>query len=125
MSVWERMNKLDARCIYLLLVVVITLPLLKPWNLPISISPETRAYFDMVKSVQPGKFIGIAADYRSDTLTELNPILASTFRQAMLNGNRVILWALIDEGPTYLRLSWARYRTNSGRHMELIDQSRV
>ena len=98
MSVWERMNKLDARCIYLLLVVVITLPLLKPWNLPISISPETRAYFDMVKSVQPGKFIGIAADYRSDTLTELNPILASTFRQAMLNGNRVILWALIDEG---------------------------
>ncbi|MGI6643394.1 MAG: hypothetical protein ACOX3V_05300 [Bacillota bacterium] len=98
MNAWERMSRLDARCIYLLLTLVLVVPLLKPWNLPVPISPMTVAYKETLESLAPGKIIGIAADYRSDTLTELNPILQATFRQVMGQGNKVIIWALIDEG---------------------------
>jgi len=98
MNIWERLSRVDARWIYLILTVVLVLPLLKPWNLPVPISRETESYKATLESMGPGKYIGIAADYRSDTITELQPILAATFRQAMLQDNRVVIWALIDEG---------------------------
>ena len=57
LSIWDRIDKLDRRIYYWLILIAITVPLISPIGLPITIKPSTRALYDGLTSIQEGDVV--------------------------------------------------------------------
>lgn len=51
----EKLQNIDRRIIYLLLVLVTLVPLIKPLGIPLQISDSTRAVFDIIDALDPAQ----------------------------------------------------------------------
>jgi len=56
-SVWERLEHMDPRISYWLLIFVIVVPFLRPLGLPISISKETQSFYNTLDALRPGSVV--------------------------------------------------------------------
>jgi hypothetical protein len=56
-NIFHRLDKLDRRIYYWLIVIVITWPLISPIGLPITVKPSSRALYDGLTSVQEGDVV--------------------------------------------------------------------
>jgi len=48
----RNLGRIPRRVIYTLTVIIIALPLLIPWNLPVSVEPMTKTFFDTIQSLE-------------------------------------------------------------------------
>ena len=53
-SIVSKMLNIDRRFIFLLIALAVLIPLLKPINLPIGISPEVKNIYDHIESLPEG-----------------------------------------------------------------------
>lgn len=56
-SIFDRLDKLDRRIYYWMIVIAITWPLITPIGLPITVKPSTRSLYDGLMSVQEGDIV--------------------------------------------------------------------
>jgi hypothetical protein len=56
-TIFERLDKLDRRIYYWLIVIVIAWPLVSPIGLPITVKPSTRSLYDGLLAVQEGDVV--------------------------------------------------------------------
>lgn len=98
MNMWERLQNIDPRWYYYLLVLVVALPIIKPWGLPIKVGPEARSFYETVEALPQGSTIFLCVGYRTDSVVEMDPQLGTFFKQALDKGLKVIAWAAVDEG---------------------------
>jgi len=98
MSIWDKIGNLDRRYYYIVLIVVVALPIIKPFGLPIRLGQASQDFFAAVEDVPDGGTIALAIDYRSDSIVELNPQVTTLFRQAFAKNIKIIMWSTQDEG---------------------------
>jgi len=97
-SIWERLSNIDRRWYYILLLIVISWPIVKPWGLPIKVGAESQKFSSTIEKVPRGGTVVVDIEYRTDSVVEMNPMLAAVFRHAMAKGLKVIVWSGVDEG---------------------------
>ncbi len=85
MTVFERMQRIDRRVMYVLLVAVIALPMFVPFKLPTAITPEVRGVYDAVESVPKGKLAILSGDWGAGTLAESLPQTEALMRHLFRN----------------------------------------
>lgn len=98
MNIWKRISNLDRRVYYVLLMLIVAWPILKPWGLPIKTGREAQSFFDTIEALPAQSTIALAIDYRSDCIVELNPQVATLYRHAWSKGAKIIMWSMVDEG---------------------------
>ncbi|MGI6643501.1 MAG: hypothetical protein ACOX3V_05855 [Bacillota bacterium] len=99
MNIWERLSNLDRRVYYVLLIMIVAWPILKPWGLPIRTGRESQSFYDTIEGLPQGATIALAIDYRSDCIVELNPQVATLYKHAWSSKNaKIIMWSMVDEG---------------------------
>jgi len=86
MSIWERIQNVDRRYLYVMLLIVVCWPIVQPWGLPLRISKETRDFFQAVENVPEGGVVALCITYRTESIAELNPMTAALFKHAMSRG---------------------------------------
>jgi hypothetical protein len=75
MNMWEKLQNIDPRWYYYLLVLVVALPIIKPWGLPIKVGPEARSFYETVEALPQGSTIFLCVGYRTDSVVEMDPQL--------------------------------------------------
>ncbi|MGI6642685.1 MAG: hypothetical protein ACOX3V_01495 [Bacillota bacterium] len=98
MSIWERLSNLDRRVYYVVLLVVVALPVIQPWGLPIRTGKTAEDFYNAIEAIPNGGIIALAIDYRSDCIVELNPQVITLFKQAWAKDIKIIMWSNVDEG---------------------------
>jgi len=96
MSFFENLEKADPRAIYLLLFLVVCIPLLRPIGLPISMSPMTIAYYDVVEKVKTGDAVVVSMDYSPASMPEQYPATKATLAHLAAKGAKIVglgFWA--------------------------------
>lgn len=64
MNLVEKLQKVDSRIIYFLMLAVTIVPLLSPIGIPLKISPMTRAVYDIIEGLDPAKdVVLVSMDY--------------------------------------------------------------
>jgi len=96
----KRTKQFDVRYLYILLVLSMIIPLMKPLGLPIGIVKETRDVFEAVDALQPDELLVLCPDYSSTNATELDPMMAGVFKHALQNDVKVLMFSLVLEGPS-------------------------
>ncbi len=100
MSWLHKLQAIDVRFLYILVVLSMAIPLIKPLGLPIDIVKETRDVFEAVDSLKAGDILVLCPDYSSTNATELDPMIAAIFRHAMQKDVKVLMFSLVQEGPS-------------------------
>jgi hypothetical protein len=100
-SFFEAFENLDRRIIYLLLVVVILIPLIKPMGLPIGMSPETQKMYDTVEALPKGAIVIVSPDFSPGAEPELWPAFLATTKHLFRKNVRVIGLSTWPEGVMY------------------------
>ncbi|MBS7637554.1 hypothetical protein KEJ49_01495 [Candidatus Bathyarchaeota archaeon] len=97
-GVWERLQEVDSRIIYLLLWIVILWPLISPIGLPISISAGTREYFKMIDDLKPGSRVVLSYDLSFAGLPELGPMTLATLHHLLTKDVKIYICSFWEAG---------------------------
>ncbi len=92
-------RRIDRRIIFVLIVIAVAWPLIKPMGLPIDISPPVQSLYDAVDALPPGTIVMLGGDYSPDTVPELQPMTIAFLRHAFKNDLRVVITCLWPASP--------------------------
>src|SRR6266850_2767825 len=94
----KRLLAIDRRIIFLLVAVGVVLPLLRPLNLPITVTPRVQAAYDAIDALPPGSKVLISMDYEPDIMAELLPMSVAVMRHCFRKHLQVIAMTLYPAG---------------------------
>lgn len=95
-----KLQNIDRRIIYLLVLISIAAPMIKPLGLPFTVGAPARGVFDSIDALKPGDIVVLSFDYGPTAFAQLQPQA-----EAMLNhlftkdGIRLILVGFWSTGP--------------------------
>lgn len=69
------LTKLDPRWIFVVFLMAVCIPIIKPFGLPIEISDNTRQVYNTLESVPEGGLVVLTPDFSYDNRGELLPML--------------------------------------------------
>jgi len=90
----------DPRVIYAILLIVITVPVLTHYTVPVPINPTTLTLFQFVQNLPPNSLVVESFDYATSVVPELHPQALVFTQQIFLRPLKVLFVALDPNGPT-------------------------
>ncbi|MBE3519331.1 MAG: hypothetical protein IMW97_03390 [Firmicutes bacterium] len=98
---WDKLQRIDVRWIYVLVIVCLLVPMFWPLGLPITISENTRKVWEAVDKLPPGSVILVSHDTGPGNAPELNPMLSALAKQAFEKNCKIVGVAFFDQlvGP--------------------------
>jgi len=115
MSVFEKLQHIDRRVMYLLLVAVIAAPLIWRLRLPIVVSPAVRGAYDAVESIPDDKIAIISIFWASGTIAENQPQTEALIRHMFLRDKKFAILAFDPQGNKFSYDSAARISKEMGK----------
>ena len=94
MNIFDMLMRLDRRWVYLLLVAVCLTAYYSDFTVPTIVENETKAIYDFIENIEPGKIIFVAVDYDPSSQAELHPMTYALVEHAFRKDLKVIFTAL-------------------------------
>lgn len=98
----QRLERVDRRFIFLVMLVSISVPLFLPMTLPIRVSPEVRGFHAAIEALEPGDIVYYAADYDPGSKPELDPMLVASLEHLFSKDVRLVAACLWPAAPPLL-----------------------
>jgi len=95
---WQKLQNVDRRVIYVLMMIVCVYALLNPMGLPISINETTRMAYDKIQALQPGDIVWLGYEFSAGGVPELVPAIKATAKMAFEKGARIVSGTMWLEG---------------------------
>lgn len=102
MSAWKRLEAIDRRVIFVILILGVVGPMIFPMHLPIPVTPEVQNIYDRIEALQPGDTIMFAGEYDPATLAEMQSMTFSVLRHAFRRNVKVIAVCLFTSGVSQI-----------------------
>ena len=112
----ERLERVDRRVIYILMVLSVLVPLVLRLDFPIPVgSGPSRDLYDFVDSLPPGSVVLVSYDYDPSTMPELQPMAVALAQHLFTRGDRVIATALWPQGASLSQQALSSVGDSLGR----------
>jgi len=102
MSFFDKLEKVDPRLMYVLLFIVVALPLVRPFGLPISMSPMTVAFYDTVEKIKPGDVAVVSIDYSPASQPEQYPQTKAVIAHLSAKGAKIVCLGFWADGAPFI-----------------------
>ncbi len=106
-GIWEKLQNVDRRVFYWILFIGLTVPFLRPLNLPIAVTPSTQAYYDGLKSIEPGEVVVLSINSGVSAWGDCLPAMVASVYQVHAQGGKLIVWSI---GYTDTDLTWNKIK---------------
>jgi hypothetical protein len=83
-------ENLDRRILYVLVVLTLFYPLMKPIGLPVGLSPSTQQAYDTIEKLKPGDIALLSPSFTPGTIAENLPQTVAFARHLMKRGVRIV-----------------------------------
>lgn len=93
MTIWEKLNNIDKRIIYVLFVVVTVIPTLRPMSLPMNITDYQKTIFDFIEKLQAGDIVVMSVEYSAGTMGELHPPMVAVTKHLIKKNIKAVIVA--------------------------------
>lgn len=90
-SIWKTFAEYDRRYVYLALFIVVIGPLLSPIGVPISVSPGTKHYYDVITTVGEGDIVFFTLNTEFSGYNEIQSGIIASMRVFIENGAKIVI----------------------------------
>lgn len=98
MTIWEKLDNMDRRWIYLMVAIAVIIPFIFPASLPIEVTPEAQSLYDAVEALPDGCNVMLVYDYYPSTVAECEPIAIAALHHLFRKNIKVITLSNIPYG---------------------------
>lgn len=99
MKWYDKLQNIDRRIIYLLLVVVTLVPLLRPLNIPLQVSESTRAVYNIIEALDPvNDVVLLSFDYGPGSGIDIHSIPSAVVEHLVQRGIRWVAVSFYPDG---------------------------
>lgn len=98
MTFWDKLMNIDRRWVYLCIGVVVIIPAIFSFKVPVATTPEVKKIYDFVDEMQPGDCFYLGIDYDPSALAELDPMTYAILNHAFSKDLKVIVGCLSQFG---------------------------
>ncbi|MFH0848887.1 MAG: hypothetical protein V1857_05245 [archaeon] len=102
MSLFDKLESVDRRAIFVLVFLVVAFPLVYPIGMPIPISPMTQAFYDAVEKLKPGDVAFISFDFSAASLPEQYPQSKAAVAHVSAKGAKIVAVTFWADGPIFI-----------------------
>lgn len=97
---WNRLQNVDRRIIYVLLLLVTVVPLLAPIGIPMQVSPMTRAVYDIIEELDPEQDVVLLSfDYGPGAGLDAHVVPVVVVEHLAKRGIKWVAVSFVPEGP--------------------------
>ena len=97
MSMLSRFQKMNPKVLYLLVLVVVGLPLIRPINLPIGVSRYTELFHSQVESLKPGDVVLVSLCFASAKAPEFYPQMVAALQHLIMKKASMVFVCWLPE----------------------------
>jgi hypothetical protein len=106
MNIFEKIEKIDRRWIFLGVGVIAIVFYLKPITLPITLSPQSQAFFDSIDSLAPGDIVHLTVDYSPGGKPEIFPMHKAVVRHLLQKDVKIVASTLWEMGVPFIEMAY-------------------
>jgi hypothetical protein len=96
-TIFDRLQTIDRRILYWILIIALMLPYIRPLGLPITISSTTRALYEELEVVQPGDVCLLSINLGVGSWPDCLPSMVACVKMLLRQEAKIIVWS-IDAG---------------------------
>jgi len=101
MDIWEKLNTIDRRWIYLLMFLSILIPTIFVVKFPIELTPEAEQLYNAIEELPDSSVVMLTFDYYASALAEPEPMSIAALRHMWRKDMKVVTLSNIPlGGPT-------------------------
>jgi hypothetical protein len=101
----KKLQNVDRRIIYLLFVLALAIPLIRPIGIPLQISPATRAVYNIIESLDPATDVVLLSfEYAPGSGIDIHAIPVTVVEHLMKRGLRWVGVSFSPEGPLMMNM---------------------
>ncbi len=97
----EKMQRIDRKIIYLVLLVAIIIPLLFPIGFEVNISQGTQDFYNIIEALPNNSVVLISYDWDAASAPELYPQAQAITKHILSKGHKIVAIATWYAGPTF------------------------
>jgi len=106
MSLTQRIEALDRRWIFLLMLFSMSFPLIVHIRLPVRTSPEARGFYESIEALHAGDVVYLASDYDPGGKAELEPMLLAVLDHLFRKDVKIVGATLWPAGSPLLERAY-------------------
>jgi hypothetical protein len=95
---WEKIQSLDRRILYVVYVIALLIPMFKPLGLPIKIGSDVQLFYDRFNKLPAGAVVWMSPDYSPGSSSELNPQFEVVMKNCFKNNYKVLVYGMWEQG---------------------------
>lgn len=101
MTMIQKLNSIDVRILYLIMVVAAIYPLLNPIGLPLPITDRVRDSYAAIDTLQPGELVFFGIDYSPTQEAEMWPQTLAIGHHLARKGVKIVMLNMIEGAYRY------------------------
>ncbi len=101
MNLFERFAKIDPRIMYAVVLLVVAIPLINPFGLPMMVMDASHEFYSLIDSLPHGAKIVLSIDHAAGPDVELGPIAQTMLIHLVDKEAKVYAMSSIPEGPMF------------------------
>ncbi len=96
----ERLQNIDRRVIYTVLLIVLLGPMIKPIGIPLTINKTTYQMYNLIESLNPqSDIVMLAMDYSVAGAADVHPQAVAVAKHLANRGIKMVMVAFVPDGP--------------------------
>ncbi|HHT85721.1 MAG TPA: hypothetical protein GXZ88_08205, partial [Firmicutes bacterium] len=115
MSFFERLQSIPRITIYVLVIIVLSIPLIFPISLPLQVAPMTQAVYDAIEALEPGSIFMLSTDWEASTEAESGPQTEAIVRHVLGRDLKLIIVGLWPQGNSATQQIVERIASEMGK----------
>jgi hypothetical protein len=112
---WEKIQALDRRWIYLVFIIAVLFPLFKPLGLPQSIGEDVQNFYDKFSAIPAGSVVWLSGDYSAGASAECDPQFEVIIKHCFAKNLKVIVYSMWDQGALLVKKIAERVANQMGK----------
>jgi hypothetical protein len=92
------LSNIDRRIIFVFIAAAVIIPILVPLNMPVRVTPQAEAIYNVVEGLPAGSKVLVAFDYDPAAAPECHPMAIAFLRHCFMKKHKVIIMALWPQG---------------------------
>ena len=98
-GVWSRFERIPIWVYFIVAVIFMSWPLLRPVGLQVKVDPETLKYFDQLKQLKSGDNVLFSLDYEVGSVSILEPGVVATWKYLATKDVRLVVTTFSYQAP--------------------------
>ena len=98
---WKKLQSVDRRIIYVLLILATAVPMINPLGIPLSTGANATTFYNQMEALQPGDKVLFSMDYAASGAPDVHPQAIAVMAHMMEKGIGVAFIGFWEGGPMF------------------------